>query len=792
MKSFRLLSILAGILALTALTACQEEVEDPFITVEGEKTVHLTEAQATLNVKVTSNRDWGVRLADKAKDWIVVEPSSGKASKTATDVTITVLANTGANRATSIEFYTGTASEMMTIEQDGPGGDADDVESLTVDEFIKKADKTKYYRLEGKVSSFSASYCSFDLTDATGTIYVYSVSESSKAQWVDKIKNGGTVKLQGQYEYYEKKSQHEVINAIIEEFTAGEPAPEGNPEGEGTETSPYNVAAACQAVKNLTWTDKSTYDKVGPYYVKGKVCAISQDYTYNVSDGRTYGNARFSISDDGGTTGEQLTLYNLNYLCNKKFTAGQTDIKLNDVVVIYAELMNYQGNTPENTGGYLFSLNGETGQTDVPPAEAVTGTVTEVIAMADDTAIEIPEATVAAKSKVGLVVTDGTSNVYIYFKSGETVPEVEIGDKVKVEATKTTYGGVPELTTATVTKISAGTMNYPEPKDLNPIATTYETSVTEFVKLTGKLIVSGNYYNVEIPGVDSATKMGSISNPIASLAEFDGKDVTVTGYFTGFSSNGKYINIVAVEVGLADPDAKYCTVDPAAINVKADATSATFKVQANAAWTAVSDNADFTVAPASGDGDADVTVTFAANTGDAPKVANIKVTCAAAGVEAIVTVTQAKPASGNQTVISIDFTKEISDLPQAKANGKQDGTYTLEGYQFTMHAADLFYQAKSSDLFYLLIGKKDSYIQLPAVEGKALTKVEFLTGAGASVSVIVDMAKSDGTRLNVNTGALNKGTEYTWEVPGVAGEAYRIMVCSAHNAQFQNLTLTYE
>lgn len=805
MKSFKLLSIIAGLLALTALTACQEKVEDPFITVDGQKSVHLTQAQATLNVKVTSNRDWGVRLADKAKDWVVVEPSSGKASKDPTDVTITVLANNGANRATSIEFYTGTASEMITIEQEGPGGDDDGVESLTVAEFISRADESKLYRLTGTVSGFNASYCSFDLTDETDKIYVYSVSESSKAIWKDKIKNGGTIILQGKYKLFNGK--HEVVDAIIDDFSGGIDVVPGTPEGDGTLDSPYNVAAAIQAVKNLTWTDKNTFEKVGPYYVKGKISSINQDYTYNISDGRTYGNARFSISDDGSTTSEQLTLYNLNYLLNKKFTEGKTDIKVGDEVIIYAELMNYQNNTPENNGGYLYSLNGETGQSDEPPAEAVSGTVTEIIALADDTAIEIPEATVAAKSKVGLIVTDGTSNVYIYFKSGETVPEVEIGDKVKVEATKTTYGGVPELESATVTKLSEGTVDYPEPKDLNPIAATYESNVTEFVKLSGKLIVSGNYYNVEIPGVDSGSKMGSVSNPPESmnLSALDGKDVVVTGYFTGLSSNGKYINIVAVEVGLANPDAKYCTVEPAAINVKADATTATFDIVANAAWTVVSDNADFAVSPASGDGDATITVTFSANESQEARVANITVTCADADVETVVVLTQAKPASGDATVISINFIAEIAALPQAKANGLVDATISLEGYDFIFHAAgqtknsdtgvyedNKFYQAKSGEKFYLLIGKKDAYIQLPVVEGKALTKVEFLTGAGASVSVIVDMAKSDGTRLNVNTTALNKGTQYSWDVPGITGEAYRIMVCSAHNAQFQTLTLTYE
>ncbi len=806
MKSFKLLTIIAGILALAALSSCAEKVEDPFIKIDGEKEFNLTKEQRAVTVKVLSNRDWGVRVSEKASDWIVVEPKSGKAADKSTDVTITVLANSGANRSTAIEFYTGTASEMVTINQEGPEGDSDGVEALTVQQFINKADKTTYYRLTGTVSAFKTGtnnsgkdWMQFNLTDGTGTILVYGFEGGQYEEWSGKIKNNGTIVLRGRYDYYQKEGsstgQHEVVSATIESFNGGGDVTPGTPEGDGSLASPFNVAAACQAVKNLSWTDNKTYDKVGPYYVKGKVSSIDQDYTYNVSDGRTYGNARFSISDDGTTAGEQFTLYNLYYLGGERFVAGQTDIKVGDDVIIYAELMNYQGNTPENSGGYLFSLNGYDGHVDIDP---VTGTVVETSAAPDGAPVTIPEATVMAKSKTGLVVADASGAVYIFYssKNGVTVPDVAVGDNVKVEATKATYGGVPEFTKPTVTKLSEGTASYPEPKDLNPVAAGYAASATEFIKATGTLKMDGDYVNLEINGVDAAARQGSISQPLDSfgVSSYDGQQVIVTGYFSGIAqSKGiTYINIVLTDISPADPDAKYCTVTPATINVKADVTSATFEVKANAAWTAVSDNDAFTLEPASGDGNATVTVSFAANDGDAPRVANITVTCAEAEVETVVVLTQAKPSSGDATVIAVDFTSVISDLPQGKDAGLQDGTYTLGGYEFKMHAGEKFYQAVSSGKYYLLIGKTDSYVQLPVVEGKALTKIEFLTGASASENVIVDVAKSDGTRLNVNSNKLKQGQTYTWEIAGEAGMAYRLLVTNNYNAQFQTLTLTYE
>ncbi len=103
----------------------------------------------------------------------------------------------------------------------------------TVEEFIAAADTQNYYELTGTVSGFNPTYCSFDLTDATGKIYVYSVLDASKAEWTSKISNGGTITIYGKYLYYEQKSQHEVVDAHIVSFEgdgSGSTTPSGQPE----------------------------------------------------------------------------------------------------------------------------------------------------------------------------------------------------------------------------------------------------------------------------------------------------------------------------------------------------------------------------------------------------------------------------------------------------------------------------------------------------------------------------------------------------------------------------------
>ncbi len=153
----------------------------------------------------------------------------------------------------------------------------------------------------------------------------------------------------------------------------GSDKPAGDAKGSGTLADPYNPVGAAAAVKNLTWTSNDTYDTTGDVYIKGKISRIADKGTF--TDGGTYGNASFYISEDGTENGE-FYCFRVLYLGNKKFEAGKTDIKVGDEVIICGQLMNYRGNTPETVAGkaYVYSLNGKTegggGGSDTPAGDA--------------------------------------------------------------------------------------------------------------------------------------------------------------------------------------------------------------------------------------------------------------------------------------------------------------------------------------------------------------------------------------------------------------------------------------
>lgn len=97
----------------------------------------------------------------------------------------------------------------------------------TVAEFLAAANPNQPYRLTGEVTGFNATYCSFDLKDDTGSVYVYSVSDASKTQYASVLANGKKVTLVGSYYYYEhatdpSKNKVEITKAEIESVADGE------------------------------------------------------------------------------------------------------------------------------------------------------------------------------------------------------------------------------------------------------------------------------------------------------------------------------------------------------------------------------------------------------------------------------------------------------------------------------------------------------------------------------------------------------------------------------------------
>ena len=231
------------------------------------------------------------------------------------------------------------------------------------------------YYFKGIISSikeeFGAQYgnATFYISDdgnAKNQFYIYQAYYLNNKKWAEgdkQIEVGDTVVICGKLTNFrgtrETKQREAYIYSLNGAGGSGGGTPTGEAKGSGTLEDPYNPAGAANAVKDLTWTSNDVYDTTDDVYVKGKISRIADKGTF--TEGGTYGNASFYISEDGTENGE-FYCFRILYLGNKKFESGKTDIKVGDEVIVCGQLMNYRNNTPETVGGkaYLYSLNGKT------------------------------------------------------------------------------------------------------------------------------------------------------------------------------------------------------------------------------------------------------------------------------------------------------------------------------------------------------------------------------------------------------------------------------------------------
>lgn len=383
----KLRHLFVSILAAAGLlmTSCQEKEKDlglPEIKIT-QNELALDQNVNSVNLNVYATRNWTVSTA---ADWISVNPSKGSAYQE-TAVTVTVLENAGYNRVGTVKFDIGYDSKTLTINQTGAQGEKSEG-SGTVDDpytvagvlaFIQtlgtETSENAVY-IKGKIAAITMTYeasltygnARFTMVDegSTEAFTAYNVLYLGNKKWSTgktDIKEGDEVIVCSKVFNYGGKTPETATGGYLYSLngeTAGGGGSGDEAKGTGTLDDPYNPAGAAAAVASLTWTSTTDYQTTDPVYVKGKISKIADKGTY--TDGGTYGNATFYITETGESTGTEFYVYRILYLGNKKYVTGQTDIKVGDEVIIYGKLMNYRGNTPETASGcYLYSLNGDTG-----------------------------------------------------------------------------------------------------------------------------------------------------------------------------------------------------------------------------------------------------------------------------------------------------------------------------------------------------------------------------------------------------------------------------------------------
>lgn len=480
--------IFASLVAALALAvSCEKEADHYLDEIKVDKSyVGFAQGGGSATISLTSTGSWTISVPEKAAGWLSVSPASGNAGTAS--ITISADATDETREATIAINCEGKTQNVNVIQQ------AEKTEKPVTPIATVIATGAGSFRIRGTVTRLvNDQYGNFYVEDETGSIYIYGVKD---AQGYPKDGSGGwarfgidvgdIVTLEGPYTKYGDTDELVDAEVVKVEKSLIQVADFDFKKLPAVDTT-FNMVVTAKESPLLLTSDSDWL----------QVVAVNADGSYKLH------------ADENVRTAERTANISISGPTARKSVAIT--------------------------------------QEGVPATGA---SVSEIIAMEDKSQVKtLPSTVVVALTTRGAVLSDGTTAIYAY---GDKAAALKLGDGVSMSAEKTTYNGVPELTNITDVFVDSegNAVTHPDAKDITAVAGDYAASTAEYVKLTGTLSVSGNYYNIALDAFPEGDKQGSIVYPVDDLdaKSFNGKKITVTGYFNGLSSKGKYINIIATKI----------------------------------------------------------------------------------------------------------------------------------------------------------------------------------------------------------------------------------------------------
>ncbi|MGM9770937.1 MAG: BACON domain-containing protein [Candidatus Cryptobacteroides sp.] len=692
-------NIFLSMLSFAALavipTACEEEDGPsgaPSIELS-EGTIEFEKAGETKTVKVTATRDWKVDVPSTI-DWISVDPKSGKGNGKATDVKITVLANDGMDREASIVFTIGFEDKALTVKQAGTGS----LEDLLI--YYNDFDKTAAEKTYGTSGTSWPYLDQFDgWQNATGK------GAGAEKYGYNAMSARNNSNSNGNYSDYDGSGVNNLFFGSSAYFLVQDIALGGN----------TNIALSFGSEKYLQDGESIFLNSEFHVYLSADAAKWVELKDYTFAGGTTA--ARWNLAN--GTFSVPAGTQKIS-VCFKADVASA--YRLDDVRLTVSDKA---GTSIDFSKGVEmdFSSNSGGGNTGGETKEPIAATVAEFIAAAESSTQPYKLTGViggSINSTYGnFDLTDESGTVYVYGLTktnlgyGATNDQsyasigLKAGDKVTLIGFRGSYNGKVEVVYPYYVSHEAGSGSGEEVKE--PVTATVADfiaaaeSSTQPYQLTG---VIGGSINTTYGNFDLTDETGTVyvygltktnlgygatnDKSYASIGLNAGDKVTLIG-FRG-SYNGKVEVLYPYYVSHEASGSGFMSLNTTSIDVSASATSATFTIYSNVDWTVASDNADYTVSPASGNGESTVTVSFPANTGD-DKVVNITVSTEADVLNKSITLVlthkkQAQESDGSSLTLSIADNKDWKE-------GKDDtygAGYAMEKYGYKL----AYYQYEST------------------------------------------------------------------------------------------------
>ncbi len=653
----KLKSLFLGSFALTAMLfaqSCGDKDETP----SGAPSVEIAPAaltfdatSSTQSVEVKATRDW---KATPMVDWISVNPEKGAPSN-GTKLEVTVLSNDGADRTGVVKVTIGFDSKELKVSQKGTGA------ATAAVVYHNDFDKELAVKGESGWKTYLDSFNGWKNETGSGisTVeYAFSgMSARTNSTGASDSKYSDYSGSGKNYLWFAKDNYFHVKNITL-------------PEGK------TNYTISFGSERNLYQAADNTFvpEEFLVYVSNDGSKWVKLEYAFpNGLKNRRWDLASSTFTVPSGT--KSLHIY-IKATLASAYLMDDLDLSV----------AASAGTAIDFSKGIDLGTGGSTGGGETP--EPAGNTIAAVCAAAAGSAADLKDVLVTGVTTQSYVITDETGSVLVFVKDD---PKVKVGDKVNVAGTTGEHNGLIQIATPTTTVVSSNnTVTYPAPLEFTEANLADTPKKVTYVSFTGNVKKNNQYYNIYIGSVTN--KDLSLSYYTGNMDEFVDCDIKVKGWYVG---GGTHYQIVATEVEKVETTGPKFSVSTTALTAKAGDTSASFDVKGNVKWTVSSDNAAYTVSPASGDGAGTVTVKFAAN--ETEKNVTVKLTVSTTEEVAtksytVVLTHKGKSAAGAEDFSSsVEWTlgtnaysekatvNDVADVPVLKlGTAKKAGTATLK------------------------------------------------------------------------------------------------------------------
>lgn len=702
----KLKSLFLGSFALTAMLfaqSCGDKDETP----SGAPSVEIAPAaltcdatSSTQSVEVKATRDW---KATPMVDWISVNPEKGAPSN-GTKLEVTVLSNDGADRTGVVKVTIGFDSKELKISQKGTGAATAAVvyhNDFDKELAVKGSDGWKTYldSFDGWKNETGSGISTVEYA-FSGMSARTNSSGTSNSQYSDYSGSGKN------YLWFAKENYFHVKNITL-------------PEGK------TNYTISFGSERNLYQAADNTFvpEEFLVYVSNDGSKWVKLEYAFpNGLKNRRWDLASSTFTVPSGT--KSLHIY-IKATLASAYLMDDLDLSV----------AASAGTAIDFSKGIDLGTGGSTGGGETP--EPAGNTIAAVCSAAAGSAADLKDVLVTGVTTQSYVITDETGSVLVFVKAD---PKVKVGDKVNVAGTTSEHNGLIQIATPTTTVVSSNnTVTYPAPLEFTEANLADTPKKVTYVSFTGNVKKNNQYYNIFIGSVTN--KDLSLSYYPGNMDEFVDCDIKVKGWYVG---GGNHYQIVATEVEKVESTGPKFSVSTTALTAKAGDTSASFDVKGNVKWTVSSDNAAYTVSPASGDGAGTVTVKFAANETD--KDVTVKLTVSTSADVATKSYTVVLTHSGKSAAVTGKYTSNVKWKLGANA---YDATSAGNSKQSAVVNGEEVSQV-------LKLGKKDDVGKATLTLPAGTTKVTFYgfswKGTKATLVASVGETKVASKELTANTG----------------------------------------